>query len=121
MDYEEMKKKAESLLKEIEADKYREYADDWKSEAVYLLNEYNYEHNPDDTIYDLESDEWEDLVKWNLDQRGWVGVKILLEDIDNNANYAYLDGYGNGKSCDYELIDLLKYLIDDLKNELGEE
>lgn len=114
MDYKEMKAKAQSLLEEVKADKYKQYSEAWKAEAVALLDDYNYEHDSGDVIYDLDSEEWDEVVKMNLEQRGWVGVKILLEGIDNTATYARLDGYGNGKSCDYELIDLLKNLIDEL-------
>ena len=114
MDYKEMKAKAESLIKEAKADEYKQYSEAWKAEAVALLDDYNYEHNPDDVIYALDSEEWEEVVKMNLEQRGWIGVKILLDGIDTAAAYAYLDGYGNGKSCDYELIDLLKNLIDEI-------
>lgn len=114
MDYKEMKAKAKALLEEAEADKYKQYSESWKAEAVSLLDDYNYEHNPDDVIHALDSEEWEEVVKMNLEQRGWVGVKNLLEGIDATATYAHLDGYGNGKSCDYELIDLLKNLIDEI-------
>ena len=114
MDYKEIKKRAESLLKQVESDKYKEYDFNWKSEVVSVLNEYNYEENPDDIIYDLNSDEWEEIVKMNLEQRGWIGVKILLEDVDNNADYGRLDAYGNGKSCDYDLLEDLKDLIEEL-------
>ena len=114
MDYKEIKVKAEALIKEVEVDKYKQYSEAWKAEVVALLDDYNYEHDSGDVIYDLDSEEWEEVVKMNLEQRGWVGVKILLEGIDATATYARLDGYGNGRSCDYELIDLLKNLIDEI-------
>lgn len=108
-----MLKTMKELLAREESDGYKS---DWKADAVEVLNEFYEEQNCyDDRIYDLESDEWEDLVKWNLEQRGWLGVKILLDGIDNSAEYAYLDGYGNGKTADYELKQKLEWAIEELE------
>lgn len=112
-----MKNEIKALLKEVEADKNREYADDWLAKAVSTLNEYYIDKNYDgDYIYDLESDEWEEIVKYNLESRGWIGVKILLQDVSNTSNYARLDGYGNGESVDYKIKELLDDALAELNN-----
>lgn len=104
-----------ALLKREEADGYKS---EWRAEAVSVLNEFYDEYNrPDDRIYEVDSDEWEDIVKWNLEQRGSVGVKILLENVDNTADYVYLDGYGNGKTADYNLKEQLEWAIEELETE----
>lgn len=102
-------KEIRELLREVAENQSQQYNDDWEARAVSALNDWYSENNYDDHyIYDLTSDEWEEIVKYNLDSRGWLGVKYLLEDIDNTADYARLDGYGNGESVDYKLVELLQ-------------
>lgn len=98
-----------TLLAQVKADDSKRYEANWTANAVNALNDY-YEAKEyyDDRIYELESDEWEEVVKYNLDQRGWLGLKFLLDGIDNNAEYAQLDAYGNGRSVDYDLVDMLE-------------
>lgn len=114
----EMKKHALDLLKQVEEDKYKEYDDAWKSDAVSTLNEWYMEvGREDDEIYELTSDIFEDIVKYNLESRGWLGVKCFLEDVENTADYGRIDAYGNGKSCDYELVDDLKEMVEEIERE----
>lgn len=111
---EDINNKIAELIKKAEKDDTLTYNDEWQREAVYTLNDYYQEKGyTDDEIYDLEDDLWEEVVKYNLESRGWLGVKILLEGIDNMAEYGKLDAYGNGRSVDYELLDLLKEAKDD--------
>ena len=85
------------------------YNPTWEMEAVETLNDYFEEKGYyDDHIYETDSDEWEQIVESNLKSRGWIGVKCLLEDVDNTAEYVQLDGYGNGRSVDYRLVDMLE-------------
>lgn len=101
--------KIAELIEKAEKDNTLTYNDEWQREAVWTLNDYyNEKGYTDDEIYDLTDDLWEEIVKYNLEKRGWLGVKFLLEDIDNTAEYGKLDAYGNGKSVDYDLLELLK-------------
>jgi len=111
---EDINSKINDLIEQATKDESLTYKDEWKREAVYTLNDYYQEKGyTDDEIYDLEDVLWEEIVKYNLESRGWLGVKILLEDIDNTAEYGRLDAYGNGRSVDYDLLDLLKEAKDD--------
>lgn len=110
---EDLKKQAKSLIEQANADEMRKYNSDWKSQAVATYNEFCEEINyMDDMIYELESDEFEDIVKWNLEQRGAIGVKILLDGVENTQDYVKLDAYGNAESVDYDLVDKLEEILD---------
>ena len=112
-----MKNEIKALIKEVEADKNREFSNEWLANSVNALNNYYMENGCEgDYIYDLESSEWEDIVAFQLESRGWVGVKIFLEDVDNTSNYARLDGYGNGESVDYKIKELLDDALAELNN-----
>ena len=110
-----LKNRIADLIKEAEADEYRKYNDEWEWRAVDTLNEYYQESGREDNeIYDLTSDLWDEIVKYNLESRGWLGVKFLLQGIDNTADYARLDAYGNGESVDYDLLDFLKEALEEI-------
>lgn len=112
-----MKNEIKALIQEVEADKNREFSNEWLANSVNALNNYYMENGYEgDYIYDLESSEWEDIVKYQLESRGWVGAKIFLEDVDNTSNYARLDGYGNGESVDYKIKELLDDALAELNN-----
>lgn len=111
---EDLKKTIKDLLKQVGEDKYKKYDDKWRSEAVYALNEYYFENYPDDTIYEVEGDEFEDIVKMRLENTGAIGVKCLLDGIDGSTNFARLDGYGNATSVDFDLVDLLEDVLKEL-------
>ena len=111
---EDLKKTIKDLLKQAGEDQYKKYDDKWRSEAVYALNEYYFENYPDDTIYEVEGDEFEDIVKMRLENTGAIGVKCLLDGIDGSTNYARLDGYGNATSVDFDLVELLEDVLKEL-------
>lgn len=114
METAELKRTIRDLLKQAGEDQYKKYDEKWQSEAIYALNEYYYENAPDDTIYEVDGDEFEEIVEMRLESTGAIGVKCLLQDIDGNTNYARLDGYGNATSVDYDIVDLLEEVLEEL-------
>lgn len=107
------------LLKEVEQDEYACYTDEWQGRAVATINDYYFERdNYDDIVYDLASEEWEDLVKQQLDSRGWQGLLFFLGKLEPMDEWACLDGYGNALAVNgKELVGYLK----DIKQELEAE
>jgi hypothetical protein len=106
---EDIKKQIKALIKEAKEDESVKYKEEWQHKAVYTLNDFYMEADRyDDIIYDLASDEWEDLVKQQLESRGWQGLLFFLGKLEPMDDYAYLDGYGNAKSCDYDLLGMLE-------------
>ena len=102
------------LLKEYQEDNNKKYEDAWVTEAISALNEHYLDTGYDDSyIYETCSDEFEDLVKYNLESRGWQGVKYFLEDVALMSDYAQIDAYGNAKSVDYDIVDLLQAEADE--------
>jgi len=103
-----------NLLREYEEDNNKKYDDKWVAEAVNALNERYLDTGYDDSyIYDTNSDEFEDLVKYNLESRGWQGVEYFLGNVELMTNYAQVDAYGNAKSVDYDIVDLLQSEVDE--------
>lgn len=110
------KKQIKELLEEANEDKYKEYGRDWQERAMQTLNEINSERGYyDDYIYDLASDEWDEICKHELETRGWTGMKFFLEGVETTSDYAYLNGYGNAQACDYDFKGLLEDLLEDIK------
>ena len=107
------------LLKQADQDKYACYKDEWQGRAVGVINNYYYERDQyDDIIYDLASDEWEDLVKQQLDSRGWQGLLFFLGKLEPMDDWATLDGYGNAVAVSgSELVGYLKDIKQELENE----
>ena len=86
------------LLKEGRADKYACYGEDWGRRAVWALNEWYFDHDRyDEEVFDLSSDEWEELVKNQLENRGWTGLLYFLGKLEPMDDWAQLDGYGNAE------------------------
>ena len=105
----DIKKQIKALIKEAKEDESVQYKDEWQNKAVWTLNDFYVEAGrDDDVIYDLASDEWEDLVKQQLENRGWQGLLYFLGKLEPMDDYAYLDGYGNAKSCDYDVLGMLE-------------
>ena len=102
--------KLEELLKEVERDEYAQYKDEWQARAVATLNEYNFERDYyDDEIFDLNSDEWDEIVKREIDARGALGVLFFLGKIKPCDDWAQLDGYGNAVAVSGgDLLEMLK-------------
>lgn len=112
---EELKKRVDDCLNL--SDGYECYKDDWQNKAVGIINEYYEEQERyDEIVYDLASDEWEDIVKQQLDTRGWQGLLFFLGKLEPMDDWAYLDGYGNARAVNgSDLVGILK----DIKQELG--
>ena len=112
-------KEINELLKQAEQDKNACYTDEWQSKAVGVINNYYYERDQyDDIVYDLSSDEWEDIVKQQLDSRGWQGLLFFLGKLEPMDDWACLDGYGNAVAVSgSELVGYLKDIKQELENE----
>ena len=108
-----------ALLKEVEQDELACYKDEWQGRAVAVINDYYYEREQyDDIIFDLASEEWEDIVKQQLDSRGWQGLLFFLGKLEPLDDYACLDGYGNAVAVNgKELVGYLKDIKQELENE----
>ena len=107
------------LLKQAESDKYAIYSDEWQAEAVAILNEKYFDDGRyDDEIFDTNSDVWDELVKQQLESRGWVGLMFFLGQIRTTTNLAQLDGYGNATEITGD--DLLGFLKDESEVENGD-
>ena len=107
------------LLKQVEQDEYACYESKWQSEAVAEINNFYYDRDRyDDIIYDLASEEWEDIVKQQLDSRGWQGLLFFLGKLEPMDDWACLDGYGNAVAVNGK--ELVGYL-EDIKQELEDE
>ena len=119
----ETKKEAEQLLAELRADEYKKYDDGWQGRAVAVLNNWYIEDGRnDDEIYDTAGEVWDDIVKYNLENRGWVGLKYLLADVGNLADWARLDAYGNGEEITGDdLAGLLADLVEEIEDDEEEE
>lgn len=111
-----MKKEIDELLKEVERDEYAQYSTDWQGRAVAVLNEYNIDRDYyDDEIFDLSSDEWDEIVRQQLESRGATGLLYFLGKIEPMDEWAQLDGYGNAVAVSgSDMVGMLK----DAKEEL---
>lgn len=114
-----MKKEIEELLKEVERDEYAQYSMDWQGRAVAVLNEYNFDRDYyDDEIFDLESDEWDEMVKREIDARGARGVLYFLGKIEPMDEWAQLDGYGNAVAVSgSDMVGMLEDARKELEND----
>ena len=112
-------KEINELLKEVEQDETACYNDKWQQKAVGAINNYYYDREQyDDIVYDLASEEWEDLVKSQLDSRGWQGLLFFLGKLEPLDDWAYLDGYGNARAISgADLVGILKDIKQELENE----
>lgn len=115
---EEIEEQVRELLEDARADKYRIYHDSWQVDAVRALNDYYYDQDRyDEEIYDTTSNEWGRLVVEEA-QRGWAGVKVFLNNLGCNAEWATLDGYGNAEEVTAsDLLERLKEVRKELSRE----
>ena len=104
------KQEIKGLLAEIDADKYAIYHSEWQERAVACLNEIYFDADRyDDEIYDLADDRWAELVKYNLESRGWAGLLYFIGRLEPCDDWAYIDAYGNAKAlCGDDLLGLLR-------------
>lgn len=108
-----------ALLDEAKADDLARYSDEWQARAVATLNEYYLDHERyDDEIFDTASDEWEELVRHQLESRGTLGLLYFLGKLEPFMDYAELDGYGNARyvSAD-DVVKYLEWAIEELEKE----
>ena len=109
-----------ALLKEVERDKYAQYKTEWEARAVEALNAWNLDEreNWDAFIYNADSEEFEDIVRGQLEARGWCGLKFFLQNISTTADWVRLDGYGNGEEVTgSDMVEMLKDAMQEIENE----
>lgn len=115
---EELKKRIDDCLNL--SDEYECYSDDWQSRAVEIINEYACENDYSEEymVFDLTSIFWEEIVKHQLDTRGWRGLLYFLGKLNPTDDYAQLDGYGNAVAVSgSDLVGILKDIKQELENE----
>lgn len=115
-------KDMKDLLVQANADNLTRYSTEWQGKAVATLNDYYLDHERyDDEIYDAEGMAWRDIIEYNLEERGATGLLFLLGKVEPADDYVALDGYGNGEGVHADdLIDRLKWAIEELENEEDE-
>lgn len=103
-------KRVKECADEVARDEYAKYTADWQGRAVAVLNEFYFDRDRyEDEIFDTTSDEWDELVARQVENRGWLGVKYFLSGVSNTADWARLDGYGNGEELTgADLVGLLE-------------
>ena len=75
----------------------------------------------DDLLFDniIDRDLVDDMTSQRLETQGFEGVAIMLDGIHSlNANYYYLNGYGNLEDLS---ISKLEVIYDDIKTTLADE
>lgn len=109
-----------ALLREVERDKYAQYKTEWEERAVEALNAWNLDErkNWDDFVYNADSEEFEDMVRGQLEARGWRGLKFFLQGVSNTADWARLDGYGNAVAVSgSDMVEMLKDALQEIEDE----
>lgn len=107
------------LLEEAERDKYAQYKTEWQGRAVAVLNEFYFDRDRyDNEIFDLSSDEWDEIVRQQLESRGATGLLFFLGKIEPCDGWAQLDGYGNAVAVSgSDLVGMLKDVRKELEND----
>lgn len=102
---------------------YEHCRHEWQNRATRIINDYYYERDRwDDIIYDLASEEWEELVRQQIDIRGWQGLLYFIGEVKLTDDWACLDAYGNAKAVNgSDLVGILKDIKQELEDELKEE
>ena len=114
----EIKESIKKLLEEAERDDAR-YEHDWQVRAVEVLNEYSFEMDRnDDEIFDTESDEWEEVVRNELNEGGVSRLLYFLEEIAPADEWARVDGYGNAVAVSgSDMVEMLEDAMQEIDNE----
>lgn len=114
-----MKKEIEELLKEARADKYAQYSTDWQGRAVAVLNEFYIDRDRyNDEIFDLDSDEWDEIVRQQLESRGATGLLYFLGKIEPCDEWGQFDGYGNAVAVSgSDMVGMLEDARKELEND----
>lgn len=114
---EEIKEQIKGLLDEVKADEFQQYHPKWQAQAVQVMNDYAQEvERWDDMIYDTTSDEWDEITKSQVEQRGWQGLMYFLAGLTPTTDYAYIDAYGNAQEARIDAG-----YLNDILDEMGEE
>lgn len=108
-----------ALLREAERDKYAQYSTEWEERAVEVLNEFNAEHDRyDDEIFDVDSDEWDEVVRHELKEGGARRLLYFFGQIEPADEWARLDGYGNAVAVSgSDMLEMLKDAMQELEDE----
>lgn len=108
-----------ALLKEVERDQYADCKADWQMRAVAVLNEYSFETNRyDDEIFNIESDEWDEIVRHELEKGGARRLLYFLGQIEPMDEWARLDGYGNAVAVSgSDMLGMLKDTLQEIEDE----
>lgn len=109
-----------ALLQEVERDEYACYKTEWEERAVEALNAWNLDERKDwdAFIYDANSEEFEDMVRGQLEARGWCGLKFFLQNISTTADWVRLDGYGNAVAVTgSDMAGMLKDAMQEIEHE----
>ena len=116
---EEIKESIKELLAEVERDQYADCKADWQMRAVAVLNEYSFETNRyDDEIFNVESDEWDEIVRHELEKGGARRLLYFLGQIEPMDEWARLDGYGNAVAVSgSDMLGMLKGTLQEIEDE----
>lgn len=114
-----MKKEIIELLEEVERDKYAQYKTEWQGRAVAVLNEFYFDRDRyDNEIFDTESEEWDEIVRHQLDDGGTQRLLYFLGKLEPCDGWAQLDGYGNAVAVSgSDLVGMLKDVRKELEND----
>lgn len=116
---EEIKEGIKELLEEVERDGYADCKVDWQGRAVAVLNEYSFEMDRyDDEIFDTDSDEWDEIVRHELEEGGARRLLYFFGEIEPADEWARLDGYGNAVAVSgSDMVEMLKDAMQEIENE----
>ena len=116
---EEIKESIKELLEEVERDEYADCKADWQGRAVAVLNEYNLEIDRyDDEIFNVDSDEWDEIVRHELKKGGARRLLYFFGQIEPADEWARLDGYGNAVAVTgTDMLEMLKDTMQEIEHE----
>ena len=109
-----------ALLREVERDNNAQYRTEWEARAVEALNAWNLDERKDwdAFVYNANSEEFEDMVRGQLEARGWCGLKYFLQNVSTTADWVRLDGYGNGEEVTgSDMVEMLKDALQEIEDE----
>lgn len=114
-----IKESIKELLVEAEREQYADCKADWQGRAVAVLNEYSFEANRfDDEIFNVESDEWDEIVRHELEKGGARRLLYFLEQLEPADEWARLDGYGNAVAVSgSDMLGMLKDTLQEIEDE----
>lgn len=118
-DMEEIKESIKELLGKVERDDDAQYSTEWQVKAVEVLNEYNFENDRyDDEIFDVDSDEWDDVVRHELKEGGARRLLYFFGQIEPADGWARLDRYGNAVAVSgSDMVEMLKDTMQEIEDE----